>query len=123
MMQHVKITNAGRDSRLIEGFTYVLERLDSGLLRLTSVGGKFSTLVDPDTSPVEFEYVDAPEPSPLKGWRNDHAVKLWCDSFLGYIERGSPQDPAAALADMSVARFKKRWEGDTFLHNVGDKND
>lgn len=123
MMQHVKITNAGRDSRLIEGFTYVLERLDSGLLRLTSVGGKFSALVDPDTSPIEFEYVDAPEPSPLKGWRNDHAVKLWCDSFLDCVERGNTQDMAASLADMAVDLFKKRWECATFLHNVGDKND
>lgn len=118
-MKHVKITNAGHDSRLIEGFTYVLERLDSGLLRLTSVGGKFSALVNPDTSPIEFEYVDAPEPSPLKGWRNDHAVKLWCDVFIYSIGRGNIQDSAAVWADAAVGLFKQRWEGDTFLHNVG----
>lgn len=123
-MQHVKITHDGRDSRLIEGFTYVLERLDSGLLRLTSVGGKFSALVDPDTSPVEFEYVDAPEPSPLKGWRNDHAVKLWCDVYLDAMSRiGRTQVSAVEWADSAVALFKQRWEGDTFLHNVGDKHD
>ena len=58
-MQHVKITHAGRDSRLNVGFIYSLEHLQSGLLRLTSVGGRFSTLVNPDTSPVEFEYVDS----------------------------------------------------------------
>lgn len=122
-MQHVKITHAGRDSRLIEGFTYVLEHLESGLLRLTSVGGKFSALVDPDTSPVEFEYVDAPEPSPLKGWRNDHAVKLWTDVFGDAVHRlGCTQLVAAAWADSAVALFKQRWEGDTFLHNVGDKH-
>ena len=121
-MQHVKITHAGRDSRLIEGFTYVLERLDSGLLRLTSVGGKFSALVDPDTSPVEFEYVDAPEPSPLKGWRNDHAAKLWCDVFVDISSRQEvTQHMAASWADVAVALFKKRWEGDTFLHNVGEQ--
>lgn len=118
-MQHVKITSAGRDSRLIEGFTYVLERLDSGLLRLTSVGGKFSALVNPDTSPIEFEYVDAPEPSPLKGWRNDHAAKLWCDVFVTSVWMGKVEAAAVMWADSSVALFKKRWEGDTFLHNVG----
>lgn len=118
-MQHVKITHAGHDTRLIEGFTYSLERLDSGLLRLTSVGGKFSALVNPDTSPVEFEYVDAPEPSPLKGWRNDHAAKLWCDVFVDTPRRhGVTPHVAASLADVAVALFKKRWEGDTFLHNV-----
>lgn len=122
-MQHVKITNAGRDSRLVEGFTYVLEHLDSGLLRLTSVGGKFSAIVNPDTSPIEFEYVDAPETSPLKGWRNDHAVKLWCGVYLDGIKEGHDPDTVATWSDTAVRLFKQRWEGDTFLHNVGDKHD
>lgn len=120
-MRHVKITHTGHDTRLIVGFTYTLERLESGLLRLTSVGGKFSTLVNPDTSPVEFEYVEAPESSPLKGWRNDHAVKLWRDVYLDGLKEGHGPDTAAQWADVAVRLFKQRWEGTTFLHNVGEQ--
>lgn len=117
-MQHVKITHAGRDSRLSVGFIYSLEHLQSGLLRLTSVGGRFSTLVNPDTSPVEFEYVDSPPESPLKGWRNTYAVNLWNEVYLDCLSENMSPDAAASWADSAVEQFKKRWEGTTFLHNV-----
>lgn len=114
-MQHVKITKTGPDSRLMVGFTYTLERLDSGLLRLTSVGGKFSCLVNPDTSQVEFELTDAPA-LPLKGWRNDYAAKLWCDASVAAYADGETAVDAIGIADTLVAAFKERWEGTTFLH-------
>lgn len=117
-MQHVKITHAGRDSRLNVGFIYSLEQLQSGLLRLTSVGGRFSTLVNPDTSPVEFEYVEAPAESPLNGWRNTYAVNLWSAVYLDSIQNGCSPAAAGEEADLSVAEFKARWEGTTFLHNL-----
>lgn len=117
-MQHVKITHTGTDSRLNVGFVYSLERLQSGLLRLTSVGGRFSTLVNPDTSPVEFEYVDAPPESPLKGWRNTYAVNLWNAVYRDGLFDSRRHDTAASWADAAVGQFKKRWEGTTFLHNV-----
>lgn len=117
-MQHVKITHAGRDSRLNVGFIYSLEHLQSGLLRLTSVGGRFSTLVNQDTSPVEFEYVDSPPESPLKGWRNTYAVNLWNEVYLDGLSESMSPDAAASWADSAVEQFKKRWEGTTFLHNV-----
>lgn len=118
-MQHVKITQTGRDTRLTVGYTYTLERLSNGLLRLTSVGGRFSTLVNPDTSDVEFEYVDAAQAvSPLKGWRNDHAVKLWREVYVQAVVDGYGPDAAAEQADRAVSAFKSRWEGTTFLHNV-----
>lgn len=117
-MQHVKITHTGRDSRLNVGFIYSLERLQSGLLRLTSVGGRFSTLVNPDTSPVEFEYVDAPSESPLRGWRNTYAVNLWNEVYVQATVDDYGPWAAAAAADRAVDLFKQRWEGTTFLHNV-----
>lgn len=118
-MQHIKITKTGRDSRLTVGYTYTMERLNNGLLRLTSVGGRFSTLVNPDTSDVEFEYVDASQVvSPLKGWRNDHAVKLWNAVYLDCIQNDYSPASAGEEADLAVAEFKQRWEGTTFLHQV-----
>uniref|UniRef100_A0A7M2QLV2 Uncharacterized protein n=1 Tax=feces metagenome TaxID=1861841 RepID=A0A7M2QLV2_9ZZZZ len=118
-MQHIKITKTGRDSRLTVGYTYTLERLNNGLLRLTSVGGRFSTLVNPDTSDVEFEYVDAAQSvSPLKGWRNDHAVKLWREVYVQSVVDDYTPDEAARRADWAVEQFMGRWEGTTFLHNV-----
>lgn len=116
-MEHVRITRTGKDSRLTVGFTYVLERLGNGLLRLTSVGGKFSTLINPDTSPVEFELVDAPA-SPLKGWRNTYAVNLWNAVYLDCIQNDYSPAEAGEEADLAVAEFKTRWEGTTFLHQV-----
>lgn len=117
-MQHVKITHAGRDSRLNVGFIYSLENLQSGLLRLTSVGGRFSTLVNPDTSSVEFEYVDSPSESPLKGWRNTYAVNLWNDVYRDGLAESMSPHAAAYWADSAVEQFKQRWEGTTFLHNL-----
>lgn len=117
-MQHVKITHTGRDSRLNVGFIYSLEHLQSGLLRLTSVGGKFSTLVNPDTSPVEFEIVPRPEGVGMKGWRNTYAVNLWSAVYLDSIQNDCSPAAAGEEADLSVAEFKARWEGTTFLHNL-----
>ena len=118
-MQHIKITRAGRDSRLTEDFTYILERLNNGMLRISSIGGKFSTLVNPDTTDIEFEYTGAGEvvPSPLKGWRNSYAVNLWATVYADTLKSDYPED-ATLLADEAVAEFKERWEGTTFLHNV-----
>lgn len=117
-MRYAKITHAGRDSRLTVDFIYELEHLQSGLLRFTSVGGKFSTLVNPDASPVEFEIVPRPDGVGMKGWRNTYAVHLWNEVYLSGLSENMSPDAAASWADSAVEQFKKRWEGTTFLHNV-----
>lgn len=117
-MQYAKITNVGRDSRLTVDFIYELEHLQSGLLRFTSVGGKFSALVNPDTSPVEFEIVPRPDGVGMKGWRNTYAVNLWNEVYVQATVDDYGPFAAAVAADRAVELFKQRWEGNTFLHNV-----
>ena len=117
-MQQVKIISAWKDTRLIPGYVYTLERLDSGLLRFVSVGGKWSCLVNPDTSDVEFEILDEALQVQSTGWRNSFAVKLWSDIYhLSIVDSYRPE-AAAAQADLAVALFNERWQGDTFI-NVG----
>lgn len=118
-MEQVKIISPGKDTRLIPGYVYTLERLDSGLLRISSVGGKFSTLVNPDTSDVEFEILDEAVQVQRTGWRNSFAVKLWSKVYSQSIIVDSYRPEAAAeRADVAVALFNERWQGDTFI-NVG----
>ena len=118
-MEQVKIISTGNHSRLIEGYVYGLERLDNGLLRFVSVGGKWSCLVNPDTSDVEFEILDEAVQVQSTGWRNSFAVKLWSEVYSQSIIVDSYRPEAAAeRADVAVALFNERWKGDTFI-NVG----
>ena len=117
-MQQVKIISTGKDTRLIPGYVYTLERLDSGLLRFVSVGGKWSCLVNPDTSDVEFEILDESVQVQSTGWRNSFAVKLWSEVYLQSIVDYYSPEAAAARGDLAVALFNERWQGDTFI-NVG----
>lgn len=116
-IEYIKITHAGRDSRLIVGFTYILERLDNGLLRISSVGGKFSTLINPDTSDVEFEYTTETR-GPSTAWRNPYAAKLWSEVYIQSIVDSYSPEGAAERADQAAALFNERWRGDDFT-NVG----
>ena len=117
-MEQVKIISIGKDTRLIPGYVYTLERLDNGLLRFVSVGGKWSCLVNPDTSDVEFEILDEAVQVQSTGWRNRFAVKLWSEIYSLCIVDYSSPEAAAARADLAVALFNERWQGDTFI-NVG----
>ena len=118
-MEQVKIISTGKDTRLIPGYVYTLERLDSGLLRFVSVGGKWSCLVNPDTSDVEFEILDEAVQVQSTGWRsNSFAVKLWAAAYIQSIGASYSQLGAAERADAAVALFNERWKGDTFI-NVG----
>lgn len=116
-MEQVKIIHSGKDSRLIEGYVYGMERLSNGLLRFVSGGGRWSCLVNPDTSDVEFEYTTETR-GPSTAWRNPHAAKLWASIYTQSI--GSSDSPAVAAdrADTGVALFNERWRGDDFT-NVG----
>ena len=116
-MEQVKIIHSGKDSRLIEGYVYGLERLSNGLLRFVSGGGRWSCLVNPDTSDVEFEYTTETR-GPSTAWRNPYAAKLWAYIYTQSI--GSSYSPIAAAyrADTGVALFNERWRGDDFT-NVG----
>ena len=82
------------------------------------MGGKFSTLVNPDTSTVEFEIVPRPNGMGMKGWRNTYAVNLWNEVYVQATVDGAAPATAAAQADRAAHLFKQRWEGSTFLHNV-----
>lgn len=115
-MEFAKITAAGKDTRIHVGYTYQLERLDSGYLRLSSIGGKYSCLINPDTTAVEFEIVTEPTGTPLKGWRNSYAADLWVKVYADTLSDIDDHRQAAADADLAVAAFKERWEGTTFLH-------
>ena len=117
-MEQVKIISTGKDTRLIPGYVYTLERLDNGLLRFVSVGGKWSCLVNPDTSDVEFEILDEAVQVQSTGWRNSFAVKLWAEVYLKSIVCYYSPEDAAERADVAVALFNERWRGDTFT-NVG----
>lgn len=117
-MEQVKVISTGKDTRLIPGYVYTLERLDSGLLRFVSVGGKWSCLVNPDTSSVEFEILDEAVQVQSTGWRNSFAVKLWSEVYIQAIGASYSQPGAAERADAAVALFNERWQGDTFI-NVG----
>ena len=116
-MEQVKIISAGKDSRLIEGYVYGLERLSNGLLRFVSGGGRWSCLVNPDISDVEFEYTNETR-APSTAWRNPYAAKLWAAIYTQSI--GSSDSPvvAADRADTGVALFNERWRDDDFT-NVG----
>lgn len=116
-MQQVKIISTGKDTRLIPGYVYGLERLNNGLLRFVSGGGRWSCLVNPDTSDVEFEYTNETR-GQSTAWRNPYAAKLWVSIYTQAL--GSYYSPldAAARADTGVASFNERWQGDTFT-NVG----
>lgn len=116
-MEQVKIIHSGKDSRLIEGYVYGLERLSNGLLRFVSGGGRWSCLVNPDTSDVEFEYTQEVR-GPITAWRNPYAAKLWATIYTQSIGIPLPPVAAAARADTGVALFNERWRGDTFT-NVG----
>ena len=116
-MEQVKIVSAGKDSRLIEGYVYGLERLSNGLLRFVSGGGRWSCLVNPDTSDVEFEYTNETR-GPGTAWRNPIAAKLWASIYTLNIGDSYRPEAAAELADVAVALFNERWRGDTFT-NVG----
>ena len=116
-MEQVKVTYAGKDSRLIEGYVYGLERLSNGLLRFVSGGGRWSCLVNPDTSDVEFEYTTETR-APNTAWRNPYAVKLWSEVYIQSIVDSYSPEGAAERADQAVALFNGRWKGDTFI-NVG----
>lgn len=120
-MQHVKIIKAPEFSNILVGYTYELSesRATPSHIRLTSIGGKFTTLVDRkriDDGALVYEEVDAP--ANLKGWRNDHAVKLWSEVYVQRIVDGLSAEHAAGSADNAVRLFKERWEGDTFTHKV-----
>ena len=117
-MQQVKIISIGKDTRLIPGYVYTLERMDNGLLRFVSVGGKWSCLVNPDTSDVEFEILDEAVQVQSTGWRNSFAVKLWSEVYTQSIWDSTSPKAAAERADVAVALFNERWQGDTFI-NVG----
>ena len=117
-MEQVKIISTGKDTRLIPGYVYTLERLDSGLLRFVSVGGKWACLVNPDTSDVEFEILDEALQVQSTGWRNSFAVKLWSEIYSQSIVDSYSPEAAAERADVAVALFNERWQGDTFI-NVG----
>ena len=117
-MEQVKIISTGNHSRLIEGYVYGLERLDNGLLRFVSVGGKWSCLVNPDTSDVEFEILDEAVQVQSTGWRNSFAVKLWSAAYIQSIGASYSQLGAAERADAAVALFNERWKCGTFI-NVG----
>ena len=116
-MEQVKIVSAGKDSRLIEGYVYGLERLSNGLLRFVSGGGRWSCLVNPDTSDVEFEYTNETR-GPGTAWRNPIAAKLWVSIYTLNIGDSYRHEAAAELADVAVALFNERWRDDTFT-NVG----
>lgn len=116
-MEQVKIIHSGKDSRLIEGYVYGLERLSNGLLRFVSGGGRWSCLVNPDTSDVEFEYTQEVR-GPSTAWRNPYAAKLWATIYTQSIGNSYTPIVAAARADTGVALFNERWHGDTFT-NVG----
>ena len=117
-MEQIKIISTGKDTRLIPGYVYTLERLDNGLLRFVSVGGKWSCLVNPGTSDVEFEILDETVQVQSTGWRNSFAVKLWSEVYIQGIGTSYSREAAASRADASVALFNERWQGDTFI-NVG----
>ena len=117
-MEQVKIISTGKDTHLIPGYVYTLERLDSGLLRFVSVGGKWSCLVNPDTSDVEFEILDEAVQVQSTGWRNSFAVKLWSEVYCQSIVDSYSPLAAAERADAAVALFNERWRDDTFT-NVG----
>lgn len=116
-MEQVKITYAGKDSRLIEGYVYGLERLSNGLLRFVSGGGRWSCLVNPDTSDVEFEYTNETR-GPSTAWRNPYAAKLWAEIYTQSLCDSYSPLAAADRADTGVALFNERWRGDNFT-NVG----
>lgn len=117
-MEQVKVISTGKDTRLIPGYVYTLERLDNGLLRFVSVGGKWSCLVNPDTSDVEFEILDEAVQVQSTGRRNTFAVKLWSEVYTQAIVDYTSPEAAAGRADVAVALFNERWQGDTFI-NVG----
>ena len=117
-MEQVKVISTGKDTRLIPGYVYTLERLASGLLRFVSVGGKWSCLVNPDTSDVEFEILDEAVQVQSTGWRNSFAVKLWAAIYTQSIGSFDSPSVAADRADTGVALFNERWRGDNFT-NVG----
>lgn len=117
-MEQVKIISTGNDNRLIPGYVYNMESLDNGLLRFVSVGGKWSCLVNPYTSGVEFEILDESEHIQSTGWRNSFAVKLWSEVYIQSIVDSYSPEYAAERADTAVALFNERWNGDTFI-NVG----
>lgn len=116
-MEQVKIVSAGKDSRLIEGYVYGLERLSNGLLRFVSGGGRWSCLVNPDTSDVEFEYTTETR-APSTAWRNPYAAKLWTSIYTQALGNSYPPLEAAYRADTGVVLFNERWRGDSFT-NVG----
>ena len=117
-MEQVKIISTGKDTRLIPGYVYTMERQSNGLLRFVSVGGMWSCLVNPDTSDVEFEILDEALQVQSTGWRNSFAVKLWSEVYSqGIVDSYNPEE-AAERADVAVALFNERWQGDTFI-NVG----
>ena len=116
-MEQVKIVSAGKDTRLIEGYVYGLERLSNGLLRFVSGGGRWSCLVNPDTSDVEFEYTNETR-GPSTAWRNPHAAKMWATIYTQSIGNSDSPIVAADRADTGVALFNERWRGDNFT-NVG----
>ena len=117
-MEQVKIISTGKDTRLIPGYVYTLVRLDNGLLRFVSMGGKWSCIVNPDTSDVEFEILDEAVQVQSTGWRNSFAVKLWSEVYSQSIVDHFRPEGAAERADVAVALFNERWQGDTFI-NVG----
>lgn len=116
-MEQVKIISAGKDSRLIPGYVYGLERLSNGLLRFVSGGGRWSCLVNPDTSDVEFEYTNETR-VPSTAWRNPYAAKLWAAIYTQALGNSYSPIAAADRADTGVALFNERWRGDNFT-NVG----
>mgnify|MGYP003607844025 FL=1 len=116
-MEQVKIIHSGKDSRLIEGYVYGLERLSNGLLRFVSGGGRWSCLVNPDTSDVEFEYTNETR-GPSTAWRNPYAAKLWATIYTQSLRDSYSPVAAADRADTGVALFNERWRGDNFT-NVG----
>ena len=116
-MEQVKIISTGKDTRLIPGYVYTLERLDNGLLRFVSGGGRWSCLVNPDTSDVEFEYTQEVR-GPSTTWRNPYAAKLWAAIYTQSLRDSYSPIAAADRADTGVASFNERWRGDSFT-NVG----
>lgn len=114
-MEQVKIISAGKDTRLIEGYVYGLERLSNGLLRFVSVGGRWSCLLNPDTSDVEFEATHEAR-GPSTAWRNPIAAKLWASIYTLSLDCSYSPIAAADRADTGVALFNERWRGDSFTN-------
>lgn len=111
-MEQVKITHSGKDSRLIEGYVYGLERLSNGLLRFVSGGGRWSCLVNPDTSDVEFEYTNETR-GPGTAWRNPYAAKMWAEIYTQSLFDAYSPLAASSRADTGVALFNERWRATT----------